>query len=475
MQPLSVREAHERLCEAEAREDLLQFELDGWCVWPLFRAGVAAALSGAPSQQAGRLRRRVQRARLGIADGPRLFNLPRATYFAKSYTSGLLDLVDGRYRDIWLDDTLLALGDYCKVDALNNAAFLPRRRSAAVPPLATTEPIDILARSLALVRPPAAARPLARDLAAALTRGIGWPVLAEGTVRARLANFHWRRRLYRRVLRRVGANFAFVADSGEYALVAAAKESRTWACEFQHGIIDRHHSGYVWTRYAVPFLARMPVPDRLFLFGQSWRDDLDADGFWGDRLRVVGSPRIDRFRSRLAPLATGERLVVWTSQGIDVEQAIRFVRAALRHLPADLRIRIVVKLHPIYDGGSEAAYCASFADDPRVEVRSGTEEPSTFELLSQASLHISVSSACHYDALALGVPTVVLPLVTSGTVMPLVEAGYASLAANPEMLASLITNVSTKTIGNRAAEQFFAHGALRNIRRELIALSEQRR
>jgi len=469
---MSVRDAFDLVCEVEERENLLQFELDGWSVWPIFRAGVANALAGTPSQR-GTQRRRIRKGLLGALDAPRLLRLPRATCLAKSYTSGLLDVVDGRYRDIWLDDALLALGGYCKVDALNNTAFWSRRRRAAVPAHATTEPIDLAARLLGRVRRPAGAEAVARDLTTAVARGFGSPALSERAVRARLADFHWRRRLYRRVLDRVGARFVFVADPGEYELVAAARESGRWTCEFQHGIVDRVHSGYAWTTYARPFIATMPVPDRLFLFGDHWRDELAMGGFWGDRLRVVGSARIDRFRERLVP-DTKEPLVVWTSQGIERERGIAFITAALATLPPAMPIQIALKLHPVYEGAKEAAaYRAAFAEEARVTVSSGTEDPTTFDLLTRASLHISISSASHYDAIALGVPTVVLPFLTHETVLPLVDAGHASLAANPEDLARVMAQPSALAIDPGVSDGYFATGSLTRLRRELDLLSRQ--
>ena len=470
---MSVQQAFERLCEVEEGEDLLRFEQDGWCIWPLFRAAVATSLAGTPVVPSGAAGRRARKGLHGLLDAPRLLRLPRATYFAKGYASGLLDEVDGRYRDIWLDDALLALGQYCKVDSLNNMAFAPRRGSAAVPSRSTTEPIDLAARLLGRLRPPVDASALARDLSTALARGFGLSVLSEGAIRARLGDFHWRRRLYRRMLDRVGARFVFVADSGEYELVAAAKESGRWVCEFQHGIVDRFHAGYAWTANARSRIARMPVPDRLFLFGDHWRHELDLGAFWGDRLRVVGSPRIDRFRERLVP-GTNEAVVVWTSQGIDVERAIAFVRAALGHVPADVPLQIVLKLHPIYDGAREGdAYRAAFAADTRVQISAGTDDPTLFDLLGRARLHISVSSASHFDALALGVPTVVLPLLTHETVLPLVEAGHASLAASPEALAELMVRTPT-TIGHDIAAEYFATGSLTRLRRELDLLQGPR-
>ena len=55
------------------------------------------------------------------------------------------------------------------------------------------------------------------------------------------------------LLKRIRPRILFVADPGEYAIVAAAKELGVKVIELQHGINDRYHCGYAWTRYALPY------------------------------------------------------------------------------------------------------------------------------------------------------------------------------------------------------------------------------
>jgi hypothetical protein len=126
-----------------------------------------------------------------------------------------------------------------------------------------------------------------------------------------------------------------------------------------------------------------------------------------------------------------------------------------------------VKLHPIHDA-DPTPYLDAFAEfRAYVEVLAGHEGPSTFELLQSASLHFSIASASHYDAVGLGVPTVVLPFRTHEIVLPMVQAGHASVARTPEELARLVRTWQNLSIPHDVSEYYFRSGAQANILREL--------
>ncbi|MFX5862045.1 hypothetical protein ABTE64_18120, partial [Acinetobacter baumannii] len=67
-----------------------------------------------------------------------------------------------------------------------------------------------------------------------------------------------------------------------------------------------------------------------------------------------------------------------------------------------------IKLHPVYDQGD--LNFAGLQRDDRVSVVAGSELPTVFDMLSEADLHLSIASACHFDAAALGVRSVIIPL-----------------------------------------------------------------
>jgi hypothetical protein len=279
-----------------------------------------------------------------------------------------------------------------------------------------------------------------------------------------LRHFRWLKATYRWLLRRVSPQWLLVADPGETPLVAAARELGVQVAELQHGLLDRVHAGYAWSDYATQYRAHMPVPDRLFLFGEHWRRELALSSFWGDALRVVGSPRIERYRAmRQKNRGDSSRLAVVTTQGIETPRMIAFVRELALRARAAMPLRVIVKLHPVYDQSAQP-YRDGLADVAEVGVLMASEGPATFALLTEADLHLSISSSVHYDALALGVRTGVLPFATADLAQSLVDAGHATVVRSAQDALDLLTSsVPEPAIG----EYYFASGALQAITREL--------
>jgi hypothetical protein len=469
--PCPAAEVEEILRRVEAEHDLLRYTVDGWCAWPLLRFGVAMELQRLPLSGGG-LRRRGTLARVAEAvrgAGPFL-TVRRTPYLAKTYTSGLGERTGGKYKDVWFDDLLLAVGEHVKLEAVNNADFLPRRAAALLPATLTNTPLEVLAGVLARGLPSAEIRRVAHALADVLAAELGTQKYDAPTVDRHLQHFAWSRSVYHRLLGRVRPTHVLTADPGEYALVAAAKELGITSVELQHGLLDRvSHPSYAWTAYAAPFKHRMPVPDVLFLYGDHWRDELQANGFWGDSARAVGSLRMEQYRRQRAQRRPGDAFtIVFSTQGLDVAGSIGFLRQFLTLGQQDRDLRLILKLHPVYDR-DPGAYRAALASDSRACVLGAAEGETVFELIARADLHLSISSTCHYEALGLGVPTVVLPFTTSEVMAPLCRVGHARLASTPSELWEVVGRTRAGEAPSAPSEYYFKSGALGNMLRELRA------
>lgn len=459
----------ERLRAVEQAHDLLQYRFDGWCIWPIMRFSLQmfgttyAMLPGGPQG-----RRQLGHLDLAAQDVIGWLKLRPARYAAWTATSGLAERAGQAYKDVWFDDLLARLGSARKIEAVNNAAFLPRRQQALIPSDMTTSLLELAAIGLTrLSRLPEAER-LAGRLSAALTDAFGSiERLAPRMVYRWILGFYWRKRLYRALLRRLRPAVCLVADPGKYPLVAAAKEQGCRVVELQHGLMDRHHSAYSWTAYARPYRASMPVPDQVFVYGDHWREELAANGFWGEGLRVVGCPRLDQYaQMRPARPAASVCRLLYTTQGLEREPVIDFWRRVLDLARGKVELSLQIKLHPVYDTDKDP-YLAAFGDDPRVQVWLGNEGPSTFELLTQASLHASISSTCHYEALGLGVPTLILPFYTHEIVLPLAVEGHAWLAHTPERLVALAVGWRELSVPPEVSTHYYRPGAVDNMVAEL--------
>ncbi|HUP32329.1 MAG TPA: hypothetical protein VM184_04795, partial [Gaiellaceae bacterium] len=215
---------------------------------------------------------------------------------------------------------------------------------------------------------------------------------------------------------------------------------------------------------------RVIVPDALLLFGPYWEDELRAGSFYRDELRVTGSPRIDRFRTRRAARgrAEGALRVLVTSQGIATGELARFLAESMALArAAGVDCSLDLKLHPIYDVTSRATYEARLGRERGVRILASHERPSTLELLSEADAHVSISSAAHFESLGIGVPTIVLPLPGHEEVAPLVAAGHAALAETPAELVRLLRDARGLPVSEEVSGRYYRPGALDRIAGEL--------
>lgn len=462
----SLQDAHRHLCEIEEQFDLLRHTVDGWSAWPLIRFEISLLLAGITFDRR-RAVPRSTRIRRAIQDVPRLARLKRARHVITTYTSGLVEPDGDRYRDIWFDDVVLAAGSTFKFETLNTPRFERHSGSALVPRDLSSALIEIAAGLLRRVRGSPEVESVSRQLTPVLRGAFGLSAVDDAWVARRLQRFSSLRRVYRRVLNTVRPSYVLVVDASHHGLVAAAKEQGAIVLELQHGVTDRSNASYSWPASAASYRRTMPIPDRLLLYGEHWKRELGMSGFWGDDLRVVGSPRIDRYRRGSATRDNSLCRIVFTTQGFDFRRTIDFFRQFIEHIGSTVPYHLTIKLHPIHDS-NKAPYLEAFRPyRDRVDVISGEERPATFDLLQNAHLHVSVASASHYDAIGLGVPTIILPFKTHEIVLPLQRAGHAWLARTPEDLVSFVRTWPTLHVPRQTSEHYFRPGAQGNILREL--------
>jgi hypothetical protein len=455
-------ELHARFLDVEARRRLLEYSVDGWSVWPLLRKAVFDRLS--PNRRTGNQRTRARPLWSQVLrDTIGLFHLRNTGVLVKTYTSGLLDEADGgRLRDIWFDDLVLGRSDAMKIEEINNRSLLPVRSRALNPSAFTTTLFDLLSRGVAprLNWSPEIDKTsgeLSEVIAAEL--GVTFPSTA---VRSVLAHFALQRRLYSMLLRRVKPHTVIVVDFGEYGLVAAARALGIRVFEMQHGIADRYHPAYTWGPHATPYRDRMPIADRMLLFGEFWKQELSHSDFWSGCLDVVGSSRCDRYRAIPRTSGTGPYRVLVTADGVESTETIRLLKEFLSAAEG-VELEVIIKLHPILRESDEPIRRA-FSGEARVSTRAATEGDSTFRLLRAVDLHVSISSASHYDALGLGTPTAILKAANYGVVAHLVELGHASLVTEGGQLVERL-KARSSPVPREVSEFYFRSGAVNNISR----------
>jgi hypothetical protein len=371
----------------------------------------------------------------------------------------------GLYKDVYFDDLLLDIDSYFKIEHIgSNKLFAEASELALIESNITSTLFKTLSALLARVHMPKSVSKAARGIFKCLQRE-GLEDITFKEIARVIGHFYWGKKLYHWLFSRIEPDYLLLIDAyDDHTVVAAAKERDIQVVELQHGFLDRHHIGYSWSKYALPFKAQMPIPDRVFLYGEYWKQELEVKGFWEEELRAVGSLRVDQWRQRKIERSKETCTLVVTTQNLDTERLIAYLSDFV-DMVDDQDFRLFIKLHQ--GEANDRLYQEAFGADKRVHVLLASEPPSTFELLARSDFHLSIYSTCHYEALALGTPTVILPLTGYESVLPLHRAGHAFLAERPSDLVSLVLRYKTVKVPDAIGSFYFSLDALKNLKREL--------
>jgi hypothetical protein len=224
----------------------------------------------------------------------------------------------------------------------------------------------------------------------------------------RVSTVVWQARLYSLLLARSRPSAILVSDTGEYGLRLAAHRQGIRFIELQHGVFDASQPDAIplWVEGSA---VELVLPDVLATRGDYWSEQLASTRQGRDHAVAVGDVMTDwaRAKRNTARERRGVHLVL-TSQGLDTSRLVDWIDELANCAPASLEWRLSIKLHPVYDCSSHEF--ERLKKHERIRIISGAEQPNVFELLAEGDLHLTIASACHFDAAAIGVRSMVIPL-----------------------------------------------------------------
>lgn len=470
-------EALEVLERLEKKHDLFAHSFDGYSAWRLLRFKAATEIQSLPmdvkpdSLTWNWLKERLL---LFLPDLVKFIFPRRSRYVFKTFSSALRELRDNRFVDIYFDAIIGEVKDGFKIETLNSSTFHRRRERALFPVAMTTSFVDLLSIGLSYLGIPKKYNMLMRQIENEICEESALHDLSQNRIGRALRRFYWSKRLYLSLLRRIRPSFVMTADQNEYAIWAAANDLGIPTLEFQHGLLPRHDPDGALPAVAEDHRKGMIVADRILLYGEYWLNELKQSPFYKDELVVVGSPLIDAYRKKRIEFAEKNKdrssvTILLTTQGIDRARLIEFIRGFLVSAQGRLRYQLFIKLHPGFESDKQA-YEIPLGTFPNVNILLGAEDPSTYELQCVADFHVSISSASHYDALGIGVPTIILPLASCEEVLHLADSGHAKLARTSEELLDIILNDRGVNVPPEVSSYYYAPNALQNIKRVLESL-----
>jgi|TARA_R100001244_G_scaffold6593_18_gene8065 hypothetical protein len=426
----------------EQQHDLFAVEVAGFSAWRVMRNFLFTAYQGY-SPRVGNVptgQRLVLALRALVALFLVLLVGRRRQVLFKGAASALRFRIDGKWADPGIDPLIETGISTLKLVELNSAGFAPRAVGALHRGAMESSIFSLLGRILGRLRP-ADDKGFCTRTAKLLSDELGLRV-SPAALNMRVSTVMWQARLYALLIRRIRPDAVIASDTGDYALRRACQLQAVPFIEIQHGIFDHLHPDAVPdTAAGTP--ASLLIPDLLAVKGSYWAGRLQ--GFRQGEVAVpVGSHAIDHWRSFRSSMdgAAGARHIVVTSQGLAIAEMIAWLQQAVAEAPATLGWRMTVKLHPMYDRRQDFDVLATMGE--RVRILTGQEDPGIYELLATADLHLSITSACHFDAAAMGVRSAMMPLQNHESLMYAVDDGVIRLVERPGDLWQLLTDGSAK-------------------------------
>lgn len=458
----SESEASAQLQQMEQQFGLWSLRHDGFSPWRIVRFAVGLELQNLPFRSnelaTGELVRACARSLFDLIRPRRPFR-----YAVKSYSSALRVRTEAGYEDTYYEALLQNTQGGVRLYSFNATGYDRRPMSWRGPNIDTTL-ILVTGALMGRLFPLKGGDQVFVTIAMAIRSRVGKDKFPAARLRRMFSSFWWQAKFYRWLLKYLRVKTVFVADTGERALLKAARENGCQFVELQHGIFTPNHPD------ALPCDPDLNaddhgllLPDIVATYGRYWADT-HRQKLLGvcDRIRPMGASFIERLRERRCRIACEEDAVhlLVTTQGIATDALISLLKEFLNSCHTPLRLDI--KLHPAYDPRPDH-YTAALGCDSRVNVIPGSAEPDTHSLLADCNLHLSISSACHYDAIGLQVPTAVLALPNHELVLDLVRTGQAILVQTGSQLAQIVADKSWKPVPLEVAQSYYSPGFANNL------------
>jgi len=486
---------YEILEQADAVPGIADIEIGRWLAWPAIKVLIYArlfnALDDAPmampstkrvfrgASLGSRLPATWLRLRAALASVPARGDRPRIAWMSGSYARRGPDGIERdalfgelpvelatHAEQLWLQPPLLAGvngGIHAEMvydiatDWANQLTSLQRFRPAV------RAAADALAAKLTTVTPEAA--------------GLTWQRVCLDAV----SMFEARRVAWTKVFAALRPDAVLMTNapylSGE---VAAAKSCGVTVAEFQHGLFGPRCPEYGWPGALASQRARMPVADRLFVFGDLFRAGALKNGFWrAEEVTAIGSAAIEQQRRDSLPASSrrSEPRLVFLTQPTTRIEAVSFWRRFLEGVQSGEfpRVSLTIKVHP--SERDRSSDYASLATEFPALCRIAAPDIDANRVMLDHDLVVGFTSYGLIEAVGLGRAAVSISgEQTPGGVFALCPIPGATDAiptvSSPAELAALIAQPASGEA--RAALGFFASqtpGTLLQASLELIRLS----
>ncbi|MBI1767950.1 MAG: hypothetical protein HYR67_06225 [Bacteroidetes bacterium] len=182
--------------------------------------------------------------------------------------------------------------------------------------------------------------------------------------------------------------------------MAAARSLQIQSLELQHGLMDEYYPLYQMHPKFLAIKDRLPIADKVGVFGQFHKDQLLLKGFWqSNEVINVGKFELPKENNSIARFSDKPTLLFATQGSLFFNQSLVFINSLLKNSFTDFQL--VIKLHPLEPGTCKKEYQKIESENSRVKLIQS--EFNLDELFSVSDFVLSYNSTVLIEAVAKGI------------------------------------------------------------------------
>jgi hypothetical protein len=450
----------------EQENEWFEYKPFGWSAWRVMRFHVFRQASDvAVNPTAARSFSRVIRSIISLYAIAYLLLIRRTCNILYKSNRSALRIEEGEnYLDNFIDVYLRDRSDYIKMEELNTLSFSYQAKKAKIPVSFDPSAVNLLSHVLTLFGHKGGnildyCKVLALKISKETDIKLDPLLLLKFVKRV-----EWQRKLFTIILQNLRPKIIVLTDTGDYGLRLASHSLGIPVIEIQHGIFDDQHPDAV-PAYIKGTHFELIEPSLLICKGKIDIDQLRQCRLFPARIADCGFEPIDRARAmkslcRPGGRATNEIKMLVSSQGYCQHELCNWLVELIQHTPSAYKLKIRLKLHPFYDKNIELY--SSLKNFENLEIIPSWDTRSIYQLLAEADVHASISSATHYDAAAIAIPTIVIPLAGFDMIARNVDNHSIYLPPSITEAWKLLIEENTYTKARMRSDYYCSPNFLRN-------------
>lgn len=227
----------------------------------------------------------------------------------------------------------------------------------------------------------------------------------QSEVRLMLCRFRASQFIFQIIWKGLQPSLILGSERGATGECAAAKKLGIPVLEFQHGLMDRYYTDYMYPAWMKSNPKAAAAPDALVLFGAVHGEFLSDAGFWeAEQLLPAGSYRVDVRRGK-HNIET-DQVILYANQWHVFEHASElFTRWLASGWFQRNRWKLNIKLHPLDPPHVRTFFSQLCSEYPETCAFFGTDTD-IYQLIPDARVLLGYDSTVLVEAVSLGKPVI---------------------------------------------------------------------